>query len=104
MNHIKPEEQILPESVLPNFLLEILIRRGNKADVYGNRPAAADPFDFPFLKDTKQLGLGREAKVADLVEKQSSTVCRFDPSRAPLHSRRHAFLDSEQLTFDQSLR
>src|SRR6266705_2068268 len=104
MNHIQTEEQVLPEAALANFLLEILVRGGNQTDIDGNRPPAADPFDFPFLEDAQQFGLGSEAEVTDLVEKQGSTVCRLNPSRAPLDARGHALLDAEQFTFHQSFR
>ena len=104
MNHIQTEEQVLPEAALANFLLEILVRSGNETDIDGNRTPTADPFNFPFLEDAKQFGLGSEAEVTDLVEKQGSTVCRLNPASAPLDARRHALLDAEQFTLDQSFR
>src|SRR5262245_60815127 len=104
MYNVQPEIEVLAKAVLLNFLSQILVRRCNDANVYGHGPAAADPFHLAFLQNAKQFSLSSETQVADLIQKQCSAVRRLDSSNSPLHTRRNAFLDAEELTFNQGVR
>ena len=53
-------EQILAERTAGDELLQILIGRGDEADVHGDGAPAAEALDFAALKRAKQLGLHGE--------------------------------------------
>src|SRR5262249_26163768 len=56
------------------------------------------------LQHAQQLHLQVKRHVADLIEKQRATICRFEPTRARLLcARERAGLVSEQLRLDEVL-
>ena len=66
---------------------------------------SAQPFELPVLQHAQQLGLKFERKLADLIQKQSSSVRQFEAADA-LGERagEGSFFVAHQLTFDQSRR
>src|SRR6516162_10665905 len=104
MNNVQAEEQILPKTILPDFFLQIFVCCSDQPDIDGNGLAASDPLDLPFLKNTEQFRLGREAEVADFIEEQSSTICRFDTAHSTLDPGCHALFDPEKFAFNQWFR
>src|SRR2546428_5867436 len=100
MNDVQAEKKILPETILFDLFLQVLIRRGNQPYVDRDRSAATNPFDFAFLKNTKQFCLSCRTEITDFVEKECSSVGRFDPAYTPLDTCRNTFFDAKQLTFN----
>ena len=71
---VQLEEQVLPETALGDELLQALARGGQDPGVDRHRFRGADRLALAFLDDPDELGLGLEAHLADLVEKQSPAV------------------------------
>src|SRR5205814_639699 len=101
---VEPVEEILAEAALLDLSLEVLIGRGDDADIDGDRLRAADALEFLLLEDAKHLGLRLERHVADLVEKERSAVSEVELAAPELRGAGEgAFLVAEKLAFDQLL-
>ena len=72
-HHVEPIEQILAELPLADRGGEVAMGRGEEPRVDPNRPAA-DRSDAALLDRSQDLRLHRRIHVADLVEKQRSTI------------------------------
>ena len=70
----QPEVQILAEVPLLDLLLEVLVGRGDDADVHLDRPRRSEPLDLAFLQHAQHLGLRLGAHVADFVEEDRAAV------------------------------
>src|SRR5581483_7319478 len=70
----QPVVDVLPEAPLPHLGLEVLVRRGENADVDLDRPVAADALDLALLEHAHDLRLGLERHVVDLVEEERAAV------------------------------
>src|SRR4029077_15614368 len=83
--NIQPVEKILPECSGSNGVIQVAVRRCQHADIYRNRLAAANAFEFSLLEHAQQsyLSLGRQ--FSDLVEKNGPTVGQFEASHASLY-------------------
>src|SRR5205823_9366312 len=81
---VEPEEKILPESSFRGGARQILVRRGDDADVDANRLASADTLDLLRLDRAQQLRLCLGAEVADLVEKERPGMGELESSDAPI--------------------
>src|SRR5439155_1117586 len=64
--HVEAEEQVLPEMVLLDRLLQLLVGRRDHAHVHLDRPLAADALDDAALQDAQQFRLRLGAQIADL--------------------------------------
>jgi hypothetical protein len=82
--NIKSVEEILTERTRIDRRLEIAVRCGQHAYVDGERLTAPDAFKLSLLQHTKQGDLHLDGKVANLIEKNGSSVGRFKASNAPL--------------------
>src|SRR6202021_4072319 len=71
---VKPVIEILAKQPRTRTIREIAIGRRNDADVDLRRALGADGIDLSFLQRAQQLDLHVEAKLADLVEEQSSSI------------------------------
>src|SRR4029453_4387933 len=96
--------KILAELSFPDQILEVLVRRGDDAnvDLYGLY--AADAREFAFLQNPQQLSLRHGTEVPDFVEEQGAAVGELELAHAA--SRRigeRALFVAEQLAFDQRL-
>src|SRR6056297_3344912 len=72
--HGKPVKKILPEGSLLYLGFQILVGRRYNTHIHMNGADIAKGLYFPFLKDTKQLGLDHGTYVAYLIKKNSSSV------------------------------
>src|SRR5436190_2627678 len=100
----EPEIQVFAEATLLDFFLEILVRGGDDADVYFDRPRGSEALDFAFLQHAQDLGLRLRAHVADFVEENRSAIRLFE--LADLLFRRageRPLFVPEQLALDQVL-
>src|SRR5207302_386818 len=73
-NDLQSIKQILPKKSLRHGLVEILIRRGQNADIHTDIAGAADPPELPFLDHPQELDLNGGGGFADLVQKQRAAV------------------------------
>ena len=74
----QPVEQIAAEGAVGDRLLEVAIGRRDQPKVDAHGPCAADAFELTILEHAQQLGLEFERQLADLVEKDGSTVGGFE--------------------------
>lgn len=75
-------EEVLAEEAFGEHLLQVAMGGGEDADIDGKDLVAADAGDDAFLKDAKELGLGGEGEVADLVQEHRSTLGLFESADA----------------------
>ena len=66
--HGQPVIEVLPEASPSDFLVQVLIGRGDDPDVDRNRFCPADLGDLLLPEDPEQLDLGFEGQLADLVQ------------------------------------
>jgi len=74
VDDVQPVIEVLPESVLGNRLLKVLVRRGDKADVDSTGCLTADGEHFLLLNGPEDLYLDRGKGVSDLIEKEGAAV------------------------------
>ena len=97
--------KILAEAPLGDFLLEVLVRRGDHAHVDVGLFRAADGPDLAFLQDAIELHLHGDAHVADFVQKQRAAVRRLEKPAAVFVGAGERALDvAEKLGFQQGFR
>ena len=103
-NDAQTEVEILAEVALLDLLLEILVGRGDDADVDLDRPRRSEALDFPFLQHAQHLGLRLRAHVADFVEEDRAVVGLLELADLLLgRAGERSLLVAEQLRLDQLL-
>src|ERR1700730_11405583 len=103
--NIKSVEEILTERTGIDCRLQLAIRCDQHAYVDGERLAAPDAFKPSLLQHTKQGDLHLNGKVANLIEKNGSSVGRLKASNAPLQGPGEgAFLMAKKLGCNQRRR
>src|SRR5579864_4266929 len=103
--NIKSVEKILTEGTGIDCRLQVAVRCNQHAHVDGERLAAPDAFKLSLLQHTKQGDLHLNGKVANLIEKNCSTVGRLKASNAPLQGPGEgAFLMAKKLRCNQRRR
>src|SRR6185312_3729499 len=97
--------EILAELALLHFLAQILLGRGDDADVDIDGAIAADATDLALLEHAQELGLQIERELAELVEEDGAPVRRFEGD-LPRGGRagERALLVAEQLRLDERAR
>src|SRR5207248_11316877 len=85
-NHAETEVQIFAEASGANLRLQILVRRGEDANVDLDPVRAAHGLERLLLQDAQHLRLRLDAHVADLVEEQRSPVGQLELA-APIRDR-----------------
>src|SRR5207237_1411007 len=95
-------EQIVAEQALARPLREIVIRRGDDADVDFHLLRPPHAIEAPLVERPEQLALELERELSDLVEKKG-TPCRklHEPELALVGARERALLMAEELTLEQ---
>src|SRR5256885_11185450 len=73
-DHVQAVEQVEAELPLGCERLEILVGRGDDAEVDGLRLVAAERLDHSLLQDAKKLALQEERQPPDLLEEDGSAV------------------------------
>ena len=71
---VHPIVEVFSKSLLGNFDFEIAIGGRENAGIEGDRRAAPDRNDPPFLERSKYLGLELRRQIADLVEEERPAV------------------------------
>src|SRR5581483_5450925 len=99
---VQAEEEILAEFAVDDALLEILVRRGDDADVDAHVVLAAEARELAVLQHLQQLRLQREAHVPDLVQEHRAVVRELELARLLLERAGEcAALETEQLGLEQ---
>src|SRR5947209_7986579 len=70
---IEPVKEVPPKLPHGDQAFQVAVGRRDQADVGLNGFIASDPFEFLFLKDSQNFGLGQRRYVADLVEKKRAS-------------------------------
>src|SRR5439155_20886262 len=97
--------ETLAEAALLDRGFELSVRRCEDANVGRAGAGVADAAKFALLQKAEQLGLRRERHLADLVEKERSSVCGLDqPDPIAVRSGKRSARVAEQLTLHETLR
>ena len=73
-NHVEPVEKILAKIAARDFLFQILVGRGDHADVDRDRSRRSHRSEALFVERAQHLGLRLQAHVADFVEEERSAI------------------------------
>ena len=96
--------EVLAEAAGLDLLLEILVRRGDDADVDLDDGRRSDRLDFAFLQHAQHLRLRAQRHVADLVEEDRAAVGGDELAGLLAHGAgERSLLVAEQLRLDQLL-
>lgn len=98
--------KVVPEQLVFDHFLYVLVRRGDYAHVHGLGLVGAYPLHRALLYEAEQAHLHRERHVSDLVEEDRAVVGVFKLAHAPLAvgSGEGALLIAEKLALQQALR
>ena len=84
----QPVEQVGAEAALLDQPRQMLVGRGDDADVDLDRPARADPRHLAIFDRAQQPVLGRAGQGGELVEEQGAAIGLLEPARRAPWSRR----------------
>lgn len=102
LEYLQAKEQVIPETPLADGLLEVAVRGGHEAYIGLDVSATADAPEGASVEDTEELGLERHGQIADLVEKEDSSIGQLEePLLSCLGTRVGPFLVAEQLGLHQ---
>src|SRR5262249_22761378 len=102
---VQPIVEVLAETLLFDFSMKIFVCCRKNPDVRVDRARSAEPLKFPVLKNAEQLDLNRRTDLADLIEKQRSTIGKLEPALfARIRAGKCALLITKQLGFEQCVR
>ena len=100
--HVQPVVQIVAKAVLPDFLGEIAIGRRHHAHVDIDGARAAQSLELPFLEHPQEFWLQLGRQIADLVEKERSSMRVLESAYlARMGAREGPTLAPEQLALHQ---
>ncbi len=101
-DHVQAVQQILTETSAAHHVLKVEVGGGQDAHVGTSSHRVADALVFLVLNEAQQLGLQRQRKVADLVEKQGAAIGLIDTTqRAFAGTGESAAAVAEQFAFHQ---
>ena len=83
---------------------QVLIGCRDNARIDRYRASAADSVHRTFLENSKDFGLGRQAQITNLVQKQSSPVGFLEFSDAAIDAGGDSLFDAEQFSFHKVVR
>ena len=94
LHHIQPVKQILPKLVLANRVNDVPVRCGNQPYVHAQFLIPANACEAAVLQEAEQLGLQWPAHIANLIQKNRSSMRFLNPSKLLLErpGKRAAFM------------
>src|SRR5690606_37338878 len=99
---VEAEEEVFAEAPPLDLALQVLVRRGDDADVHADRPLAADTGDDALLQRAQDLGLRRGAHVPDLVQEERAAVRLLElPAPVRVGAGERPLDVAEELALDQ---
>src|SRR5262245_52513150 len=84
VEHLQPVIETLAKGPSCDCLSQIAVRRGDRSDLCGELPCAAQSLVLAFLENAQELRLRRWTHFADFVKKQDSAGGKFDLPRLGL--------------------
>ena len=78
--HADAIEQISSKGAANDVFIEIVMRRGEDADVHLSRTGFSQARNFFFLKHSEQTGLDGGRDISDFIQEQGAAVSRFKES------------------------
>src|SRR5208283_3998442 len=104
-NNRQPVIEVLAETPLPHFFLEVPVGRGNHPHVHLNIAHTPHAPHHLIFQHSQQLGLQQRRKLANLIQKQRASVSHFkQPLLHGLGIGKRALLMAKQLRLDQCFR
>ena len=101
---LQPVEQILAKVAALDRLPQVAVGRRDHPDVRLQHAGAAEALELALLQHAQELGLRRQAHLADLVEEQHAAGGQLDLARLGLlRAREGAALVAEELGLEQLL-
>src|SRR5690606_14391805 len=85
-DHVEPVVEVLAEPALPDLFGQVLVGRGDDADVDRLGPRLAHLCHHSLLECAQELDLQRGRHLADLVEEEGAAVRRLELADAGLRS------------------
>lgn len=82
---VQAVKQVRPERPLLDHLAEVPIGRHDDADIHPDRPVAADALEFLLLQHAQELYLDVERQLADLIEKERSSIGQLEAADPALN-------------------
>ena len=76
--YVQAIKQVQAKTVFVNRFLQVLVSRGNDADINLDRLGTADAVDFALFQHLEQLGLQLQVEIADFIQEQGSAVGHFN--------------------------
>src|ERR1700730_11411314 len=99
--HVQAVEQILTETPLRDGRIQIAVRGGQHTHVDSDGPVPPDAFKRALLEHSQEHDLWSRRQLADFIQKERSTVGRFEPPDSSLDGAgERAFLMAEELRRD----
>jgi hypothetical protein len=81
-NYIQSKKEVSPKTPSTHLGLQIAIRRCDNSSRHDAGMVTPNSLVHMILKNSKQLGLQREAQFADLIQEEGSTCCGLESSDA----------------------
>src|SRR5215469_10626893 len=102
LDDIETVVEIVAKALLLDQLFEILVGRGDDANIHPDGHGAPYPLESFFLQEVQQLRLNRRREIADFIEQHAAPRGRFEAPRLVLDrtGERTAHMP-EQLTLQQ---
>src|SRR6516165_1490677 len=105
MEHVEAVVQVFTQQLVLDSLPGRMIRRGQNADGNGDVASATEAPHLRLLDNAKQLGLGADRHLTDLVEQQGSVLSPLEASCSSFDGPcKRTLLMAKQLAFDQAFR
>src|SRR5262249_1304926 len=102
---VQTEVEILAETSLAYFALEILVGRGDDAHVDANRFGVTHAFELTLLEEAQKFCLKARRDLTDLVQEDGSGIGDLQGSHLVLHCPRERSSDmAEELALEKILR
>ncbi len=102
---VQAVEEVGPEPAFRHERVEVLVGRGDDADVGPERLVRAEPVELPVLEEAQELDLGLGGEVADLVEEDRAAGRGLELADLPfVGARVGPLFRAEELGLDQGLR
>ena len=100
----KPIVEVLAKPAAFDHRIEVLVGRGNDADIGRDGLAPAQPLESPLLQQPQDLGLGARGHVADFVQQQRAAVGLLELADAPaVGPGKRPALVAEEFAFQERL-
>ncbi len=97
---LQPVEEVFAERAFLDSRVQIRVRRGEHADIYGARRIGAEPCHGLLVENTQELNRGRRRHLSDLIEKNGASVGLFESANSLLGcSSEGSFFVTEELAF-----